>query len=141
VALGISLGAMFDRSIIRSAGAFAIHGALISATLIALACALAAICSAVLRQPYTLLVLANVPGSITEMALTAKGMSLDASLVTAYHVVRIFIIIPSAEAQHLLVRDSLIEPQQTTSAGLVYALGMALRHASLLTLLRSYRRR
>jgi membrane AbrB-like protein len=97
VALGISLGAMFDRSIIRSAGSFAIHGALISAILIALACVLAAIYAAVLRQPYELLVLANVPGSITEMALTAKGMSLDASFVTAYHVVRIFIIIPSAE--------------------------------------------
>ncbi|WP_274425226.1 AbrB family transcriptional regulator [Chelativorans sp. YIM 93263] len=38
----------------------------------------------------------NRPGSVTEMALTAKILEQGVAIVKAFHVVRIFIIIPSA---------------------------------------------
>jgi len=97
VALGVSLGSMFDRSVIAAAGSFVLHGALITVLLIAISIGLAGLMVLILGQSFQLLVLANAPGSVTEMAVTAKGMSLDASFVTAYHVVRIFLIIPAAE--------------------------------------------
>ena len=40
------------------------------------------------------MVLATAPGSVTEMALTAKILDQEVALVTAYHVLRIFIILP-----------------------------------------------
>ena len=97
VALGVSLGSMFDRRIIAAAGSFVVHGALITVLLIAISIGLAGLMVLILDQPFHLLVLANAPGSVTEMAVTAKGMSLDASFVTAYHIVRIFLIVPAAE--------------------------------------------
>lgn len=96
VALGLSLGGMFDRSLVLSARSFILFAALISAILIALALGLAVAYSAAGYGSFALYALANAPGSITEMAVAAKGLELDASLVTAFHVLRILIIIPLA---------------------------------------------
>ncbi len=40
------------------------------------------------------MVLATAPGSVTEMALTAKILDQQVAIVTASHIVRIFIILP-----------------------------------------------
>src|SRR5690606_30816668 len=40
------------------------------------------------------MVLATAPGSVTEMALTAKILDQQVAIVTAFHVARIFIILP-----------------------------------------------
>ena len=42
------------------------------------------------------MVLATAPGGVTEMALTARLLHQDAALVTAFHLVRIFTIMPFA---------------------------------------------
>ena len=48
------------------------------------------------RIAWQTMVLATAPGSVTEMALTAKILDEGVAVVTAYHVVRIFVIIPLA---------------------------------------------
>ena len=42
------------------------------------------------------MILATAPGSVTEMALTAKILQDGIAAVTAFHLVRIFIIMPFA---------------------------------------------
>jgi len=42
------------------------------------------------------MLLAASPGSVTEMALTARLLHQDAARVTAFHLVRIFTIMPLA---------------------------------------------
>lgn len=96
VALGLSLGRMFDRSLVLSARSFILYGAMISLILIGLALGLAALFTALGPDSFALYALGNAPGSITEMAVAAKGLNLDASLVTAFHVLRILIIVPFA---------------------------------------------
>ncbi len=45
---------------------------------------------------WQVMVLATAPGSVTEMALTAKILQQGVAMVTAFHVVRIFILLPAA---------------------------------------------
>jgi uncharacterized protein len=42
------------------------------------------------------MVLSTAPGSVTEMALTAKILQEGLAVVTAFHLLRIFIILPFA---------------------------------------------
>jgi uncharacterized membrane protein AbrB (regulator of aidB expression) len=44
------------------------------------------------------MVLSTAPGSVTEMALTAKILQEGLAIVTAFHVIRIFIILPFASS-------------------------------------------
>ena len=46
--------------------------------------------------PWQVMVLSTAPGSVTEMALTAKILQEGLAVVTAFHLVRIFIILPFA---------------------------------------------
>jgi uncharacterized membrane protein AbrB (regulator of aidB expression) len=52
--------------------------------------------SALTGIDWQIMVLATAPGSVTEMALTAKILHQGVAIVTAFHVVRIFIILPAA---------------------------------------------
>src|SRR3546814_1830039 len=63
--------------------------------LVALCTAFAASLALVTDLPWNILVLGAAPGSITEMALTARFLREDVALITAFHLVRIFLIIPS----------------------------------------------
>ena len=47
-------------------------------------------------EAWQVMVLAMAPGSVTEMALTAKVLQEGIAVVTAFHLVRIFIILPFA---------------------------------------------
>ena len=47
-------------------------------------------------EKWTVMILATAPGSVTEMALTAKILQEGIAVVTAFHLVRIFIILPFA---------------------------------------------
>ena len=49
-------------------------------------------------QKWQVMMLATAPGSVTEMALTAKILEDGLAVVTAFHVVRIFIILPFASS-------------------------------------------
>jgi membrane AbrB-like protein len=96
VLLGVWLGAMFDRELLRNAGGFIIAALASTILLIVLCCAMALGVSAMTGIPWPTMVLATAPGSVTEMALTAKILQEGVAMVTAFHLVRIFIILPAA---------------------------------------------
>lgn len=96
VLLGVWLGAVINRDLFRRAGRF-VPAAMVSTLLMmALCLALALILAPITGTNWATMVLATAPGSVTEMALTAKVLQESVALVTAYHITRIFIIIPSA---------------------------------------------
>mgnify|MGYP000185414367 CR=1 FL=1 len=94
--LGTSLGATFRPDFLRSARGF-IPAAFASAlVLVALTTGIGLAMAQVLDLPWTVMVLATAPGSVTEMALTAKVLQQGVALVTAFHLTRIFLILPLA---------------------------------------------
>lgn len=94
--LGVWLGAVFDRKLLRQAGNF-IPGAVASSlVMVALCAAMGFGLTWFTGRPWTVMVLATAPGSVTEMALTAKILQEGIAVVTAFHLVRIFIILPAA---------------------------------------------
>ena len=96
VLLGVWLGAMFDRDLFTRSKSF-VPAAFLSTFLLIIACtALALGVSAVTGIRWTTMILATAPGSVTEMALTAKILQEGVALVTAFHLTRIFIILPFA---------------------------------------------
>ncbi|WP_246054960.1 AbrB family transcriptional regulator [Paracoccus gahaiensis] len=94
VLLGTWLGSSFRRSLFASAGRMI--GAIVVSTLLFVALtSLVAVGLAVgLGMNWENLVLGAAPGGVTEMALTAKYLGLDVALITAFHLVRIFLIVP-----------------------------------------------
>ena len=105
VLLGISLGAQFNRQQIRRDLRFA-WAAVIATVVLLVQCAAVAggLWLMVDGKPFGGFLLATAPGSVTEMALTAKLLHQGAAMVTAYHIVRIFIVIPLAPLLHRLFR-------------------------------------
>ncbi len=96
VLLGVWLGCMFDRDMLMRSGSF-IPAALLSTLVLLLLCAAMAFgFSALTGIDWRIMVLATAPGSVTEMALTAKILQQGIAIVTAFHVVRLFIILPAA---------------------------------------------
>lgn len=96
VLLGVWLGAMFDRTLFSKSKSF-VPAAFLSTFLLIIACtAMALGVSALTGISWTTMVLATAPGSVTEMALTAKILEEGVALVTAFHLTRIFIILPLA---------------------------------------------
>lgn len=96
ILLGVWLGSVFDRKLIDNARGFIPAACLSTVLMVALCGAIALGMSAVTGIRWTTAVLATAPGSVTEMALTAKILQEGVAMVTAFHIVRIFIIIPSA---------------------------------------------
>ncbi len=96
VLLGVWLGAVINRDLFRRAGRFVPAAMLSTLLMMALCVALAVLLAALTGTSWAAMVLATAPGSVTEMALTAKVLQESVALVTAYHITRIFIIIPSA---------------------------------------------
>jgi uncharacterized protein len=91
--LGCALGARFERSFLRRAPRFV--GAVVVS--VAAAMALSAVFGLALAaitdlHPATL-VLATAPGGIAEMSITAKVLELGVPVVTAFHVVRVVLLL------------------------------------------------
>lgn len=96
VFLGVWLGAVFDRKLLRESGSF-IPAALLCTGLMMILCGALGLGLAWLTGlPWEVMVLATAPGSVTEMALTAKILQEGVAVVTAFHLVRIFLILPMA---------------------------------------------
>jgi membrane AbrB-like protein len=97
VLLGTALGAMFTSNALHRASRFLVNGIWVACliTLIGVAIGLAAAWWT--GQQPGLLVLANAPGGAAEMAVLAQSLALDAALVSGYHLVRIVMIVPTAE--------------------------------------------
>lgn len=104
VMLGISLGAAFDRAQLRRAGS--LLPALILATLgfVALCLGFGQLVAWLTGISQATMTLSAAPGSIAEMALTARLVHADATTVIAFNIVRIFIVIPAAGVLVALVR-------------------------------------
>ncbi len=96
VLLGVWLGAAMDRELFRRAGGFVAAAVASTLLMIALCVGMALAMAAATGHSWSTMVLAFAPGSVTEMALTAKILQADIALVTAFHLVRIFIILPTA---------------------------------------------
>ncbi len=94
--LGVWLGAVFDRDLLRRARGF-IPGAILASLLLIILCAGMGVALAwITGETWQVMLLSTAPGSVTEMALTAKILQEGLAVVTAFHVVRIFIILPFA---------------------------------------------
>lgn len=104
ILLGVSLGSRFDRDKLRGARAYIIAAFISTAVLLALCFLIAAGLAATSGSPLPGLVVSTAPGSVTEMALTAKALHEPMAMVTAYHLVRIFILIPLAAVLYHLFR-------------------------------------
>lgn len=99
--LGVSLGAMFRRELFR-AGVHLLVVGIAGTALLLMLCALVAAAIATLSGlPIESMIIAAAPGGVTEMAITAKAMSLDVSLIAAFHVVRIFVVISTVPLVYL----------------------------------------
>lgn len=96
VFLGVWLGVVFDRALLRRARGFIAGAFLSSVLLIALCLGMGLLLGLVTGQSWQVMLLSTAPGSVTEMALTAKILNEGLATVTAFHLVRIFIILPLA---------------------------------------------
>ena len=96
VLLGVWLGRMFDREMLVRSRSFLPAVVLSTLMLLAICGGMAFAVSALRDIDWQVMVLATAPGSITEMALTAKVLDQGVAMVTAFHVVRIFTILPAA---------------------------------------------
>ncbi len=92
--LGIWLGSAIDRDLVRNARGFLPASVLTSVLMIILCAIMGLGLTWMTGQPWQVIVLATAPGSVTEMALTAKILQEGLAVVTAFHIVRIFIILP-----------------------------------------------
>ncbi|MGR3375471.1 AbrB family transcriptional regulator [Salipiger abyssi] len=95
VVLGTWLGSNFRRSLFTSAGRMVMASVVSTLLFIVASALIAASLSQVVGMSWETLVLASTPGGVTEMALTAKFLGIDVALITAFHLVRIFIVVPS----------------------------------------------
>ncbi|MFN3499124.1 MAG: AbrB family transcriptional regulator [Pannonibacter indicus] len=94
ILLGTWLGSTFRRSLFTSAGRLVGSIALSTLLFVLLSTACGLISASLLGMGWENLVLGAAPGGVTEMALTAKFLELDVALITAFHLVRIFLIVP-----------------------------------------------
>jgi uncharacterized protein len=96
VFLGVWLGAVFDRELLRNAAGFIPGAVATSLLMVAICIGMGLGLAWVTGEPWPVMVLSTAPGSVTEMALTAKILQEGIAVVTAFHLVRIFIILPFA---------------------------------------------
>lgn len=96
VFLGVWLGAAFDRDLLMRAGRFLPAAVASSLLMVVLCIGMGLGLAWTTGQHWSVMVLSTAPGSVTEMALTAKILKDGIAVVTAFHLVRIFIILPTA---------------------------------------------
>lgn len=94
VLLGVWLGCMFKRELFTGSPMLVAAVMASTAVLMFLTAVMAFVISWMTGIEWQTMVLATAPGSVTEMALTAKILDQQVALVTAYHILRIFIILP-----------------------------------------------
>lgn len=95
VVLGAWLGSTFRRELFQKAGRLILASISTTLLLLALSSAAAILLSFLVDMNWETLVLGAAPGGATEMALTAKFLGQNVALITAFHLVRIFIFMPN----------------------------------------------
>ena len=92
LAIGLSLGARFERELLLRLPRVALGAAIATVFLILATAAGAWLLSDLTGLSYAVSFLSMAPAAITEMALTAQAMNVDAQAVTAFHVMRIALV-------------------------------------------------
>lgn len=95
--IGCALGCFFDRTFFRSAPRYLLKVALFTLSLILCTFAFALLIGAFVDLPVLTLALGMMPGSTTEMYLTAEALHLGAGIVTAMQIMRLVVIMLCAE--------------------------------------------
>ncbi|WBU57487.1 AbrB family transcriptional regulator [Paracoccus sediminicola] len=104
ITLGAWLGSTFQAHLFEGARRELIASTFGTVLLLALVCAGAVLIARLSGLSWETVILATAPGGVTEMALTAQYLDQDVSLVTAAHVVRIFLLMPLARPLVRLAR-------------------------------------
>lgn len=92
VVSGAYLGSQFNRQVVIRLAGF-LPAAFASVFLLAAGCAAVGIAIGLMTgESAATMVLATAPGSVTEMAITAKLLGLDTPMVLAFHIARICIV-------------------------------------------------
>lgn len=91
VLLGVSLGGLFQRSVFRKAGSFVVSTLVTTSLLLGISAVVAEILSLTTGIDLPTMFLANAPGAVTEMVLTAKVLQLDVPMVASFQIVRILV--------------------------------------------------
>ncbi len=91
--IGMSLGAHFTREFFRAAPRYLIVVALITIVYLLCSAAFGFALSQAADLPWPTAVVATTPGGIGEMALTAKALQLGVPVVTAFHVIRMAVVV------------------------------------------------
>lgn len=95
IVLGSWLGSQFRRDVLTTALGMTVMG-IATSMLLLLLCSLCAVAiAAVSGLDWKSVVLGAAPGGAVEMALTAKFLGENVVLITTFHIVRIFIFVPS----------------------------------------------
>ncbi|MFC3123835.1 AbrB family transcriptional regulator [Pseudoroseomonas globiformis] len=89
ILMGAQLGSQFERAALLGGGRLLGAAILQVAVLTGICCAVGAALAWCLGLDIASLVLANAPGGMAEMSLTAKALLLDVPMVVAFHLVRI----------------------------------------------------
>ncbi|HBB77036.1 hypothetical protein BBI09_06495 [Stutzerimonas xanthomarina] len=95
--IGCALGVHFDRAFFRSAPGFLMHALLFTLVMIGSTAALAWVLAQLTTLPAETLSLGMMPGSSTEMYLTAEALHLGVGLVTAMQITRLVVVMLAAE--------------------------------------------
>lgn len=100
--IGTWLGCRFRREVVVTLPRVALAGVAVALFMILAAFGGAEILALATGLPLTTAFLALAPAAVTEMVLTAKAMQLDAEIVTAFHVMRIFLVCSTVLAVYRL---------------------------------------
>ncbi|MGK9063703.1 AbrB family transcriptional regulator [Stutzerimonas chloritidismutans] len=95
--IGCALGVHFDRNFFHSAPAFLLRALLFTLAMIGSTAALAWVVARLVTLPAPTLSLGMMPGSSTEMYLTAEALHLGVGLVTAMQITRLVVVMLAAE--------------------------------------------
>jgi uncharacterized protein len=113
VLLGVALGARFDRVFLVAAPRFTLAATLCALVMVILCSAMGMVVARIIGVPAQAAILATAPGSIGEMAVTARVLGIAVPIVTAFQLVRIVIVVLLAGPFFLLCRrvSALLTPR------------------------------
>ncbi len=95
IVLGSWLGSTFRREILTAAGRLTMACVFAVLVMMALCATIAVAMGYIFGMDWRLVVLGAAPGGVVEMALTAKYLHQDVTIVTAFHLTRIFLFMPN----------------------------------------------
>ena len=102
--IGCSLGARFTPAFFRGSPRFLLGVLVSGGALIALCMATGVLIALLSGIPWTTMVLATAPGGIAEMGLTAKLLQLGVPVVTAFHIIRLAVVVSTVGPGFRLLR-------------------------------------